>query len=118
MTERPPVRRLVRRADFVRIARQGASASAIGLVLQGAPNREGGEVVFLGFTVSGKVGKAVVRNRVKRRLRDAARAVLPEQAKGGMSYVLVGKAAALTRPFDDLKADLRNALDALHRKFT
>jgi ribonuclease P protein component len=116
MADRPPVRPLLRRADFLRIAREGTSAATLGLIVQGAANRNGGDAVFLGFTVSAKVGKAVARNRVKRRLREAARAVLPAAARAGNSYVVIGRRAGLTRSFDDLKTDLRNALDAVHRK--
>ncbi|HXV73385.1 MAG TPA: ribonuclease P protein component [Sphingomonadales bacterium] len=116
MPESRPVQRLVCRADFLRIAKAGARASAPALALQGMANRDGGSTVFLGFTVSRKVGTAVTRNRVKRRLREAARAVFPRLARPGTSYVVIGRRAALTRPFADVKADLESALDALHRK--
>ena len=116
MADNPLPRPLLRRADFVRLAHEGASASAVSLIVQGAPNRDPGTSVFLGFTVSSRVGKAVVRNRVKRRLREAARAVLPMAARAGTSYVVIGKTAARTRPFDEIKADLRKAIDDLHRK--
>ncbi len=64
----------------------------------------------IGFTVSKKVGNAVVRNRMKRRFRELARAVLPEAGIAGADHVLIGRASGIERPFADLVADLKRAL--------
>ena len=64
----------------------------------------------MGFTVSRKVGNAVVRNRVRRRLRAAVDAVLPTRASPGFDLVLVGRNGGLTHPFDRIKQDLEVAL--------
>lgn len=66
--------------------------------------------VRVGFTVSRKVGNAVVRNRVRRRLRAAAAAVLPGRAKPGFDLVLIGRTGAMTHPFERIKRDLDAAL--------
>ena len=69
----------------------------------------------MGFTASQKVGNAVARNRAKRRLRAAARAVIAAEGRAGWDYVLVGRAGATAdHPWDDLLADLRRALARLH----
>lgn len=69
--------------------------------------------VRVGFTVSKKVGNAVVRNRVRRRLREIARMVISAQARPDLDYVLVGRQGALQRDFGVLRAELVEALKRL-----
>ena len=73
------------------------------------------DAIRFGLTASKKVGKAVARNRARRRLREAARALLPELGRPGWDYVLIARAdATATRPFDKLTDDLRIALEKVH----
>lgn len=69
--------------------------------------------IRVGFTVSRKVGNAVVRNRVRRRLREAAREVIPGRARADLDYVLVGRQAAIARDFGALRQELLDALKRL-----
>lgn len=66
----------------------------------------------LGFTCSRKVGNAVARNRARRRLREAARAVLPPSL-AGWDLVLIGRPATVERPFAALREDLAQAIRRL-----
>ena len=85
-----------------------------GFVLQAAPvPSDPPPVVRVGFTVSKKVGNAVVRNRVRRRLREVARQVIPAQARPDLDYVLVGRQAAVERDFGLLRQELVEALRRL-----
>ena len=86
-----------------------------GFVLQVAPAPPGLDlpVVRVGFTVSRKVGNAVARNRVRRRLREIARMIIPEQAQTDLDYVLVGRQGALARDFAKLRQELVEALKRL-----
>src|ERR1700752_4560536 len=66
--------RLTRRAEFLRAAAKGRKAPMPGLVLQALPREDRGPA-RLGFTVTKKIGNAVIRNRTRRRLKEAARLV-------------------------------------------
>lgn len=73
--------------------------------------------VRYGITCSRKVGNAVTRNRARRRLRAAAREILPELGQPGWDYVLIGRAGrTASMPFDRLRADLIRALCELHNR--
>ncbi|MBE7210138.1 MAG: ribonuclease P protein component [Gluconacetobacter diazotrophicus] len=109
--------RLKRRAEFLLVAAKGAKAPMPGLVLQ-ARRRNDATPARLGFTVTKKVGNAVVRNRTKRRLREAARLLLRDlDAAGtplsGVDLVLIGRdgtrARALPALIDDLSRALKRA---------
>ncbi len=105
------------RRDFLAAAR-ARKWVAPGLILQGRDRGETAEAgpPRVGFTCSKKIGKAVTRNRAKRRLREAARAVLAPRARPGWDYVLIGRpGATVARPFEALKGDLAVAIDRVHR---
>lgn len=113
---RPDITTLQKRADFLlaaRARRQGTSS----FLLQGRKRRDGETAtgIRIGYTCSKKVGNAVKRNHAKRRLREAARAVIPEQGLDGWDYVLIGKARDTSaRDFQLLLKDLRYALRKVH----
>ena len=69
----------------------------------------------VGFTVSKKVGNAVERNRVRRRLREIVRLAGKDRIRAGHDYVLVGRRAALALPFDRIKQDFDGAIRRAHR---
>jgi ribonuclease P protein component len=101
--------RLKRRAEFLRAAQKGRKAAMPGLVLQVLP-RDDADPLRLGFTVTKKVGNAVVRNRVRRRLREAARLLLQQTKLRGADLVIIGRDTTRTRDFTLLMADLRRAI--------
>ena len=108
LTTRKP-HRLTRRAEFLAAAAKGRRAAVHGLVLQALPRPDQGPA-RLGFTVTKKVGNAVVRNRTRRRLKEAARLVLAEAPPTGVDLVLIGRDTTRARPFADLQDDLRRAM--------
>ncbi len=64
----------------------------------------------VGFTVTKKIGGAVVRNRMKRRLRALAREIIAPGGFAGSDHVLIGRSGGIERPFDRLRAELVQAL--------
>lgn len=105
---------LKKRSDFL-ACNKGAFRSVKGFVLQAHNRGDQMETIRVGFTCSKKVGNAVARNRAKRRLRETARQVLPNSARPGWDYVLIGKRdVTVTRDFQDLLDDLKYALEKVH----
>ena len=109
---------LKRRPEFLRI-RKGARFAASGFVLE-AKRRDDESVpadgARFGFTVSKKVGNAVERNRIKRRLKAAVRDLVREHSRSDFDYVLIARRAALDAGFAALVSDLIKALGRVHAK--
>jgi ribonuclease P protein component len=100
--------RLRRRGEFLAVAATRRRWVAPAFVLQAGPRGAACEI-GLGFTASRRIGGAVARNRARRRLRAAARAILPAAARPGYDYVLVARPAILTCPFNVVLSDLATA---------
>jgi ribonuclease P protein component len=82
-------------------------------VLQAIARGDGGGAARVGFTVSKKVGNAVERNRVRRRLREIVRRSAAGGLQAGHDYVLIGRRSALSLPFDQMNEDFKRALRRL-----
>ena len=98
---------LTKRADFL-AANKGLRNARTGFVLLTRPN--GGAGVRYGITVTKKIGNAVVRNRMKRRLRELLRAALPEKGLPDHDHVLIGRAGGVERDFHLMAEELDKAL--------
>ncbi len=104
-----PIERLKKRPDFLACA-QGASLARGAVVVQARPRGDDAPLVRAGFTATKRIGGAVVRNRAKRRMREAARLLLPEHARPGHDYVFIARGGATTRPWPRLLDDVKSAL--------
>ena len=96
-------------------ANSGLRASTPGFLLLVRDRKDSNPAMRVGFTVTKKIGGAVVRNRMKRRFRALARELVPEQGFAGADHVLIGRAKGVERDFGLLRAELSGALDKLRR---
>jgi len=110
MTDAPfPIERLRKRPEFLACAKGPACARGAVLV-QALPRGDDAPLVRAGFTATRRIGGAVVRNRAKRRLREAARLLLPQYAHPGVDYVFIARSGVTARPWSRLLDDMKNAL--------
>lgn len=131
LKRRKAVATLKKRAEFLRI-RGGGRSSCGAFLLEGKPrpadtSAEGasalpGKIIRpgrqaanvtsarFGFTITKKIGNAVMRNRIRRRLRAALAEIASDHAKPDTDYVLVARPSAATVPYTSLLADLKTAL--------
>src|SRR6476619_1984668 len=119
--ERPPrarpqeAQRLVtikKRADFL-AANAGLRAMTPGFILLVRDRKDADLGMRVGFTVTKKIGGAVVRNRMKRRFRALAREIVPLKGLPGADHVMIGRAKGIEREFDLLRSELAGALERL-----
>ncbi|MBN8531157.1 MAG: ribonuclease P protein component [Alphaproteobacteria bacterium] len=110
-------RTLKKRSQFLEAAAKGKKAFARSLLLQALPV-EGSKTLtdadasslLVGFTTSKKLGNAVMRNRIRRRLRAAVAHILPRHAAPGYAYVVIGRQGSQDVPFTHITDDLLWAL--------
>ena len=110
----PKLGMLKKRSEFLYV-RDGFYSAKGGVVVQMRENsmRAG---IGMGFTATKKIGNAVIRNRAKRRLREAARTLLPEHGLPGHDYVLIARNSTTARDWTDLLDDTRKALITLSHR--
>ncbi len=101
------------RTDFIAL-RNGRRWSTSTLILQSLTRADLDSNCRVGYTVTKKVGNAIVRNRIKRRLREAVRQSFPGHALLGHDYALIAKQRALNADFSKIVQDLKTALDRVH----
>ena len=111
-----------KRADFLKASKTRCKYVAPSLIVQ-AREHTIGEIELIGslssrvgFTVSKKVGNSVVRNRVKRRLRAAARNLIPKYSMPNHDIVIIGRKKAVEKTFTEILIDLKKALLNLSRQ--
>ena len=105
--------RLLRHADFERVYKQGRRHFAAHMTVFYLPRRERDGGVRIGFTVGRVLGGAVVRNRMKRRLREAVR--LHGMIPAAMDVVINPKKSLLTAEFADVQREIRRAFDVIEK---
>ncbi|WP_454714145.1 ribonuclease P protein component [Caulobacter segnis] len=109
--------RLRKRPDFLLAAKAPAlSRGAVFIQMRKRPDDED-PTVRVGFTATKKIGGAVDRNRAKRRLREAARLVLPLHARPSHDYVFIARGGTTAREWGRLLDDVKTALISLAAEY-
>jgi ribonuclease P protein component len=103
-----------KRADFL-AANGGRRASTPGFILLVRDRKDQDPSMRVGFTVTRKIGGAVVRNRMKRRFRALAREIVPAKGFAGSDHVMIGRARGVERDFGLLRSELTQALDGMRK---
>ena len=86
-----------------------------GFVLLVRDREDADPAMRVGFTVTKKIGGAVVRNRMKRRFRALAREIVPAKGLAGADHVMIGRFNGIERDYALLRSELEAALDKLRR---
>lgn len=108
---------LKKRKDFLKAAKEFKIVTN-GLILQAALNLSTNKTnhCFVGYTATKKLGKAYIRNKIKRRLRAAVSLVFANNALANINYVVIGRHNTSTISFDYLVENLRNALLSINQQ--
>jgi ribonuclease P protein component len=100
--------RLRKRAEFLAVRRGEKRRGR--LFLLEVLDRGDENAARVGFTVTKKVGNATVRNRIRRRLKEAVRVHAAGDMQRGNDYVIVGREDVLAAPFAEIKTELTRRL--------
>lgn len=103
------ITRLKKRSEFLACAKAPSCAKGA-VVVQARPRGDDSDLIRVGFTATKRIGGAVERNRAKRRMREAARLLLPEHGRPGHDYVIIARGGTITRPWARLLDDVKSAL--------
>ena len=94
---------VTRNSLFRRLYAKGKAVSSFDIIMYTLPNKSGGN--RLGITVSTKIGKAVVRNRIRRRIKEAYRSV-EMNIPNGVNMVIVARSAAKDRTMPQIRENM------------
>lgn len=103
------IEKLKKRSEFLACA-QAPSCAKGAVVVQARPRGDEDPKVRVGFTATKRIGGAVQRNRAKRRMREAARLIVPQLGQPGVDYVFIARGGMITRPWTRLLDDVKSAL--------
>ena len=107
--------RMKKRKMFLNVANTGTKVVSGSIIVQACPNDLG--LIRAGFTVTKKIGCAVIRNRTRRRLKEVVRLCPMMADMIGFDLVFIGRLSTKDREFTKLQADLIYALKEIKKSF-
>ena len=112
----PTFSKLKKRKDFVYVAKSGVSVPTRSIVLQAVFRKQDSQIneARIGYTTTKKIGKAVIRNRCRRRLRAAAALLFADLALTNADYVLIARYSTEKTDFKNLCKDLSKGLKKIN----
>ena len=105
----PKIFRMKKRADFLRLRDKGKVVVTKSFIMQFAPSGLAGDDITIGFTATKKIGKANIRNRAKRRLKEVI-AKKHLELKGGYDIVLIARSSTAQINWEKLVAEMDRVL--------
>ena len=100
--------------DFMRL-KNGRFIRSLSFLLQGIEN-EHIDLIRVGYTVTKQNGNAVIRNKIKRRLKAITKDVFTKYGNAKWDYVIIGKKKTLVTSFEELKKELENTIKKIHKE--
>ena len=110
------IEHLKKRKDFIKIAHSKKKSIAKGLIIQASPRKliEKKFFIRVGFTITKKVGNAVVRNRIRRRLRSIFKQLIIQMGMPGWDYVIIARKAIINYSFNQIINDMKFVISNIH----
>jgi ribonuclease P protein component len=108
------IERITKRPDFLRANAGKKVVTSVAIIRAITSPEMKSNSCRVGFTVSSACGNAVIRNRIKRRLRAAVATLWPTKAAQGFDYVIIGRAGSEKAVYEHMIKELGTALEKLH----
>ena len=98
-----------KRQDFILSHQMGTKLNGKYLIFQKRDRKDNSDSICFGFTVTKKIGIAVIRNKIKRRLKSIVMFLVKNKKKyfdNGHNYVLIGKSKIIDAPYCEIKKEM------------
>ena len=98
-----------KRQDFILSHQIGTKLNGKYLIFQKRDRKDNSDSIYFGFTVTKKIGIAVIRNKIKRRLKSITMFLVKNKKKyfdNGHNYVLIGKSKIIDAPYCEIKKEM------------
>ena len=98
-----------KRQDFILSHQMGTKLNGTYLIFQKRDRKDNSDSIYFGFTVTKKIGIAVIRNKIKRRLKSIIMFLVKNKKKyfeNGHNYVLISKPKIIDAPFCEIRKEM------------